>query len=59
MITLIIFITRYVLYITKTNKESNNNSIESVTEHLQLPCTVREEGCQTSAKTYVWRDKET
>ena len=32
--------------------------IESVTEHLQLPCTVREEGCQTSAKTYVWRNKE-
>ncbi|MCP3664982.1 MAG: hypothetical protein GY696_21210, partial [Gammaproteobacteria bacterium] len=35
----------------------NQSNIESVTEHLQLPCTVREEGCQTSAKTYVWRDK--
>ncbi|MCP3666867.1 MAG: hypothetical protein GY696_30970 [Gammaproteobacteria bacterium] len=28
----------------------NQGHIESVTEHLQLPCTVREEGCQTSAK---------
>ncbi len=32
--------------------------IESVTEHLQLPSTVRKESCQMSAKTYVWRDKE-
>ncbi|MCP3664107.1 MAG: hypothetical protein GY696_16725 [Gammaproteobacteria bacterium] len=29
-----------------------------MTEHLQLPCTVREKDCQTSAKTFVWRDKE-
>ncbi|MCP3663074.1 MAG: hypothetical protein GY696_11355 [Gammaproteobacteria bacterium] len=36
----------------------NQGNIESVKEHLQLPCTVREEGCQTSAKTYLWRDKE-
>ena len=27
--------------------------VESVTDHLQLPCTVREEGCETSARTYV------
>ncbi len=32
--------------------------VESMTDHLQLTCTVREEGCQTSAKTYVWRNKE-
>ncbi|MCP3664983.1 MAG: hypothetical protein GY696_21215, partial [Gammaproteobacteria bacterium] len=30
-----------------------------MTDHLQLPCTVREEGCETSAKTYVWTNKET
>ncbi|MCP3660929.1 MAG: hypothetical protein GY696_00295 [Gammaproteobacteria bacterium] len=35
----------------------NQGNIESQTEHLQLPCTVREEGCKTSAKTYVWRDR--
>ncbi|MCP3667557.1 MAG: hypothetical protein GY696_34535 [Gammaproteobacteria bacterium] len=35
----------------------NQGNIESQTEHLQLPGTVREEGCKTSAKTYVWRDK--
>ena len=32
--------------------------VESMTDHLQLPCTVREEGCETSAKTYVWTNKE-
>ena len=35
----------------------NQGNIKSQTVHLELPCTVREEGCQTSAKTYVWRDK--
>ncbi|MCP3666371.1 MAG: hypothetical protein GY696_28370, partial [Gammaproteobacteria bacterium] len=30
-----------------------------MTDLLQLPCTVREEGCKTTAKTYVWTNKET
>ncbi len=34
-------------------------NVESVTDHLHLPCTVREEGCETMAKTYVWTNKET
>ncbi len=34
-------------------------NVESVTDHLHLPCTVREEGCETTAKTYVWTNKET
>ena len=34
----------------------NNAIIESQTKHLQLPCTVQEEGCQTSSKTYIWKN---
>ena len=30
--------------------------MESQTEHPQLPCTVKEGGCQTSRKTYLWKD---
>ncbi len=28
-------------------------SVESVTDHLHLPCSVQEESCKTTAKTYV------
>ncbi len=34
-------------------------NVENVTDHLHLPCTVREEGCETTAKTYMWTNKET
>ncbi|MCP3664715.1 MAG: hypothetical protein GY696_19855 [Gammaproteobacteria bacterium] len=30
-----------------------HGNIESQTEHLQLPCTVKEGGCQTSRKTQL------
>ena len=35
---------------------ANHGRIESKGKHLQLPCTVRESGCQTSRKTYIWED---
>ena len=37
----------------------HHNSVESVTDHLHLPCSVREESCETTAKTYVWTNKDT
>ena len=35
---------------------ASHRHVESEKEHLQLPCLVREKGCQTSSKTYVWQD---
>ena len=37
----------------------HKSNVESVTDHLQLPCMVREKGCETTARTYVWTNKET
>ena len=36
---------------------ANHGRIENKGEYLQLPCTVRESGCQTSRKTYIWEDR--
>ncbi len=37
----------------------HQTSVESVTDHLHLPCSVKEESCETTAKTYVWTNTET
>jgi hypothetical protein len=35
---------------------ANHGLVESSTDHLAIPCNVPEEGCQTSEKTYIWKD---
>ncbi|MCP4054030.1 MAG: hypothetical protein GY739_13365, partial [Mesoflavibacter sp.] len=35
---------------------ANHGLVESATEHLTLPCTVPEDGCETEQRTYVWKD---
>ena len=35
---------------------ASHGLVESATDHLSLPCSVPEEGCQTSEKTYIWKD---
>ena len=35
---------------------SSHGQVESKKDHSQLPCLVRENGCQTAQKTYVWQN---